>query len=363
MEIKLKEISIRDLAEGYINDDENGVVGFGGKLNIRPKYQREFVYDDKKRNAVINSVNCNFPLNVMYWVCNEDGTYEVLDGQQRTISICEYVDGSYSINSRAFHNLTNTEQNQIYDYKLLVYFCKGNDKEIQDWFKIINIAGEKLTEQELRNAIYTGQWLIDAKRHFSKTSCPAYQIGEKYMTGSTIRQEYLEKVLYWISEKDGKSIEDYMSKHQHDSDANELWMYYQSVIDWVNRLFSNYRKEMKGIDWGILYNHYKEQSYNSQKLEEDISRLMMDDDVTSKKGIYTYLITGQEKYLSIRTFTDNQKREAYEKQKGICPNCKEHFEISEMEADHITPWHAGGRTITDNCQMLCRECNRRKSGI
>lgn len=363
MEIKLKEISIRDLAEGYINDDENGVVGFGGKLNIRPKYQREFVYDDKKRNAVINSVNCNFPLNVMYWVCNEDGTYEVLDGQQRTISICEYVDGSYSINSRAFHNLTNTEQNQIYDYKLLVYFCKGNDKEIQDWFKIINIAGEKLTEQELRNAIYTGQWLIDAKRHFSKTSCPAYQIGEKYMTGSTIRQEYLEKVLYWISEKDGKSIEDYMSKHQHDSDANELWMYYQSVIDWVNRLFSNYRKEMKGIDWGILYNHYKEQSYNSQKLEEDISRLMMDDDVTSKKGIYTYLITGQEKYLSIRTFTDNQKRESYEKQKGICPNCKEHFEISEMEADHITPWHAGGRTITDNCQMLCRECNRRKSGI
>lgn len=363
MEIKLKEISIRDLAEGYINDDENGVVGFGGKLNIRPKYQREFVYDDKKRNAVINSVNCNFPLNVMYWVCNEDGTYEVLDGQQRTISICEYVDGSYSINSRAFHNLTNTEQNQIYDYKLLVYFCKGNDKEIQDWFKIINIAGEKLTEQELRNAIYTGQWLIDAKRHFSKTSCPAYQIGEKYMTGSTIRQEYLEKVLCWISEKDGKSIEDYMSKHQHDSDANELWMYYQSVIDWVNRLFSNYRKEMKGIDWGILYNHYKEQSYNSQKLEEDISRLMMDDDVTSKKGIYTYLITGQEKYLSIRTFTDNQKREAYEKQKGICPNCKEHFEISEMEADHITPWHAGGRTITDNCQMLCRECNRRKSGI
>lgn len=363
MEIKLKEISIRDLAEGYINDEENGVVGFGGKLNIRPKYQREFVYDDKKRNAVINSVNCNFPLNVMYWVCNEDGTYEVLDGQQRTISICEYVDGSYSINSRAFHNLTGTEQNQIYDYKLLVYFCKGNDKEIQDWFKIINIAGEKLTEQELRNAIYTGQWLIDAKRHFSKTSCPAYQIGEKYMMGSTIRQEYLEKVLYWISEKDGKSIEDYMSKHQHDSDANELWMYYQSVIDWVNRLFPNYRKEMKGIDWGILYNHYKEQSYNSQKLEEDISRLMMDDDVTSKKGIYTYLITGQEKYLSIRTFTDNQKREAYEKQKGICPNCKEHFEISEMEADHITPWHAGGRTITDNCQMLCRECNRRKSGI
>lgn len=363
MEIKLKEICVKDVYAGYANDEENGVVGYNGKLNIRPKFQREFVYNEKQRNEVINSVNNDFPLNVMYWICNDDGTYEVLDGQQRTISICEYVDGSYSINSRAFHNLTKTEQDHILEYKLLIYFCKGNDKEIQDWFQIINIAGEKLTNQELRNAIYTGQWLTDAKRHFSKTSCPAYQIGEKYMNGSTIRQEYLEKVLFWIASIDDKTIEDYMSIHQHDTDANELWMYYQDVIDWVNRLFSKYRKEMKGLDWGLLFNKYKEQKYNSDKLEIEVQRLMMDDDVTKKSGIYLYLITGQEKYLSIRSFTDNQKRESYEKQKGICTNCKNHFELAEMEADHITPWHAGGKTTYDNCQMLCRECNRRKSGI
>lgn len=363
MRIRLMEIPISEVAKGYVNDEENGVVGFDGKLNIRPKFQREFVYNEKQRNEVIKSINSNFPLNVMYWICNEDGTYEVLDGQQRTISICEYVDGAYSIDSRAFHNLTETERNHILNYKLLIYFCEGNDKEIQDWFKIINIAGEKLTDQELRNAIYTGEWLIDAKRHFSKTSCPAYQIGEKYMNGSTIRQDYLETVLKWISAKDNKAIEDYMSEHQHDTDANELWMYYQDVLDWVKRLFPVYRKEMKGLEWGLLFNEYKDQRYNSDKLELEVQRLMQDDDVSDKKGIYRYLITGKEKYLNIRTFSDSQKRESYERQKGICSNCKEHFEITEMEADHITPWHVGGKTTADNCQMLCRECNRRKSGI
>lgn len=362
MEIKLKEISVRDVAEGYVNNDEDGVVGYGGKLNIRPKYQREFVYKDKQRDEVINSIINKFPLNVMYWIVNDEEHYEVLDGQQRTISICEYVAGNYSIKSRAFHNLTETEKNQILEYKLLIYFCKGNDKEIQDWFKIINIAGEKLTDQELRNAIYTGEWLTDAKRHFSKTACPAYQIGEKYMNGSTIRQEYLETVLKWISNKEGKIIEDYMSEHQHDNDANALWVYYQSVLDWIKRLFPNYRKEMKGVDWGILYNTYKDKEYNSNYLENEVARLMQDRDVTKKSGIYSYLITGEEKHLNLRAFDDNDKRETYEKQKGICPNCNNHFEISEMEADHITPWHAGGKTIIDNCQMLCKDCNRRKSG-
>jgi len=363
MEIRLREIPIRDVIKGYVNDEENGVVGYDGKLNIRPKYQREFVYNDKQRNEVIKSINSDFPLNVMYWICNEDGTFEVLDGQQRTISICEYCNNSYSIDSRAFHNLTETEKEHILNYKLLIYFCKGNDKEIQDWFKIINIAGEKLTDQELRNAIYTGKWLTDAKRYFSKTTCPAYRIGEKYMNGITIRQEYLEKVLFWISNKEGKTIEDYMSEHQHTNDANELWMYYQDVLDWVKRLFPNYRKEMKGLDWGILFNKYKDQSYNSDKLEEQVKKLMMDDDVTKKSGIYTYLITGNEKYLNIRAFTDNQKREAYERQSGVCPMCHKHFEINEMEADHITPWSKGGKTTSENCQMLCRDDNRRKSDI
>ena len=362
MEIKLHEIKIRDVVNGYADNQEDGVIAYNGKLDIRPPFQREFIYNEKERNAVIDTINKGFPLNMMYWSKNED-KYELLDGQQRTLSFCQYVNGDFSVDYKGFNNLPKDLQDKILDYKLMIYICEGTASEKLDWFKIINIAGEKLTDQELRNSQYTGTWLHDVKRHFSKTGCPAYQIGEKYLNGSTIRQDFLETALRWISNRDGIEIEDYMAEHQHDSDANELWVYYQAVIDWVKRLFPIYRREMKGIDWGILYNEYKDQSYNSDKLEEKVKELMMDDDVTKKSGIYAYLITGQEKHLSIRAFSDNQKREAYEKQNGICPNCKEHFEIEEMEADHITPWHDGGKTTSDNCQMLCKECNRRKSGI
>ena len=362
MEINLEKIKIRDVVNGYVNNDEEGVVGFGGNLNIRPKYQREFVYKDKQRDEVINTIRSKFPLNVMYWVKSGDNQFEVLDGQQRTISFCEYIKGNFSLNYQYFFNLTEEEQNEILDYELMVYICEGTDKEKLDWFKIINIAGEKLTDQELRNAIYTGTWLTNAKRYFSKTGCPAYQIGGKYMNGVAIRQDYLEKVLYWISSIENISIEEYMAIHQHDEDANPLWQYFQEVLSWVQRIFPNYRKEMKGIEWGILYNKYKDESYNSDKLENEIKRLMQDDDVTSKKGIYEYLLSGDEKYLNIRAFSDSMKRAAYERQDGICPICKGHFEINEMEGDHITPWHEGGKTDIDNLQMLCKDCNRRKSG-
>ncbi|MDD2907271.1 MAG: DUF262 domain-containing protein [Candidatus Gracilibacteria bacterium] len=359
MKIQLKEVTIREVAKDYVNNDEEGVVGFGGKLNIRPKYQREFVYKDKQRDSVIETVIKNFPLNVMYYVKNSDDTFEVLDGQQRTISICEYVIGKYSINYRYFHNLEKEEQEQILDYKLMVYFCEGTDKEKLDWFKTINIAGEKLTEQELRNAIYTGSWLTDAKRYFSKTSCPAYNIASDYMTGSPIRQDYLETTISWIS---CDHIEQYMSENQHKANASELWLYFNNVINWVKVTFPNYRKEMKGINFGFLYNEFKNTFFDSSKLEKEISKLMQDEDVTKKSGIYEYVLTRKEKYLSIRAFTDKQKREVYEKQAGICTHCKKHFELSEMEADHITPWHEGGKTSLDNCQMLCKNCNRVKSG-
>lgn len=359
MKIELNEISIREVAENYVDNAEDGVVGYNGKLNIRPKYQREFVYDEKQRNAVIDTIRKGFPLNVMYWVKNEDGTYEVLDGQQRTISFCQYINGDFSIDNRAFHNLTKTEQDLILDYKLMIYFCEGNDKEKLDWFKIINIAGEKLTDQELRNAVYTGPWLTNAKLHFSKTSCAAYLLAKDYVNGSPIRQEYLETALSWIN---NGNVEEYMSIHQHDPNANELWTYFRNVIEWVKLTFTNYRKEMKGINWGVLYNQFKTNTYDTEKLEQEIQTLMIDDDVTNKKGIYFYVLTRNEKYLNIRTFTENQKRSAYEKQNGICKNCGKHFDIKEMEADHITPWHAGGKTSVDNCQMLCKDCNRRKSG-
>ncbi len=359
MKIELNEISIREVAENYVDNAEDGVVGYNGKLNIRPKYQREFVYDEKQRNAVIDTIRKGFPLNVMYWVKNEDGTYEVLDGQQRTVSFCQYINGDFSIDNRAFHNLTKAERDLILDYKLMIYFCEGNDKEKLDWFKIINIAGEKLTDQELRNAVYTGPWLTNAKLHFSKTNCAAYLLAKDYVNGSPIRQEYLETALSWIN---NGNVEEYMSIHQHDPNANELWTYFRNVIEWVQLTFTNYRKEMKGINWGVLYNQFKNNTYDTNKLEQEIQTLMIDDDVTNKKGIYSYVLTRNEKHLNIRAFTENQKRSAYEKQNGICKNCGKHFDIKEMEADHITPWHAGGKTSVDNCQMLCKDCNRRKSG-
>ena len=359
MKIELKEIAIREVANKFVNNDEEGVIGFGGKLNIRPKYQREFVYKDKQRDSVIETVQKNFPLNVMYWVKNEDDTYEVLDGQQRTISICEYATGTFSLNSMYFHNLTDVEQNQILDYKLMVYFCEGNDKEKLDWFKTINIAGEKLTNQELRNAIYTGTWLTDAKKYFSKTGCAAYNIGNDYILGSPIRQDYLETVIYWLS---NDNIEKYMAENQHKPNANELWLYFNSVMNWIKVVFPKYRREMKGVNYGILYNNFKDQEFDAKKLEEEITKLMQDEDVTKKSGIYEFVLTRNEKYLSIRAFTDKQKRESFERQNGLCPKCGVQFEINEMEADHITPWHGGGKTTAENCQMLCKHDNRIKSG-
>lgn len=359
MKIELKEVTIREVSKNYIDNAEEGVIGYDGKLNIRPKYQREFVYDEKKRNAVIDTINKGFPLNVMYWVKNEDGTFEVLDGQQRTISFCQYVNNDFSLNDKFFHNLTKPEQDKILDYKLMIYFCEGNDKEKLDWFKIINIAGEKLTDQELRNAVYTGPWLSSAKTYFSKNNCAAYLLAKDYVVGSPIRQEYLETAISWIN---NDKVEEYMSTHQHKPNANELWTYFKNVIDWVKLTFPVYRREMKGINWGSLYNEFKDKTFDTNKLEEEIKKLMIDDDVTNKKGIYFYILTRNEKYLNIRAFTESQKRAAYEKQNGICKNCGKHFELNEMEADHITPWHSGGQTSNDNCQMLCRDCNRRKSG-
>ena len=356
MKIELHEIPIRDIVKDYIDNHEEGVLGYGKKLNIRPPYQREFVYKEQQRDAVIDTIQKNFPLNVMYWVKNGK-TFEVLDGQQRTMSFCQYVNDQYAINARAWSNLTNTEKEQILNYKCMVYFCEGSDKEKLDWFKIINIAGEKLTPQELRNAVYTGSWLTDAKRHFSKTGCAAHNLAKDYVTGSAIRQEILEIALDWMSK--GK-IEEYMSKNQHEDNANELWQYFMGVINWVKTIFPNYRKEMKGVSWGELFNKYSKQKFKNAELEKRIIQLMADDDVTKKSGIYPYLITGDEKYLNIRVFTDSQKRTAYEKQKGKCKICKEQFDIDAMEGDHIKPWTEGGKTLPENLQMLCKDCNRRK---
>lgn len=367
MKITHKQIKVREVFKGYCNDTATGrVSGYSGALDIRPAYQREFVYKDNQRNAVVETVMKGFPLNVIYWAVKSDNTFEVLDGQQRTISLCEYCNNEFSIkindNDMFFHNLTQAEQDVILDYELDIYQCEGSDREKLDWFKIINIAGERLTDQELRNAVYSGSWLSDAKKRFSARNCASERLAKDYLTGSAIRQDYLETALMWIANKEGTTIEDYMARHQHDSNVGALWSYFSAVIEWAKSVYTTYRKEMKGVQWGFLYNKYGTQYPDTKQTEDKVKELMMDDDVTNKKGIYDYILSGTEKTLSIRTFTDSQKRAVYEKQKGICPNCNKHYEIKDMQGDHITPWSKGGHTVIDNLQMLCAECNRRKSG-
>ena len=359
MKIELKEISVRELTKGFQDNEENGVLGYGGKLDIRPPYQREFVYGDKDRNAVIDTLTKDFPLNVMYWAVRENGDYEVIDGQQRTISICQYVNGDFAYMFKYFHNLQEDEKEQILNYNLMVYICTGDPSEKLEWFRTINIAGKELSNQELRNAVYSGSWVTDAKRYFSKNGNPAQAIASDYLIGKANRQEYLETAIKWVSKG---NIESHMANHQHDLNASALWRYFQDVISWINATFTTKRvKFMKGVDWGTLYNQYKDEVFDTKAIEDETAKLIADDEVEKKKGIYPYILTRDERYLGIRVFSDSMKQKVYEKQKGICPICDNHFEIYEMEGDHITPWRENGKTVEVNCQMLCKDDNRRKS--
>lgn len=389
MQIDKTEIKIKELIAGYTRDEESSqVIAYAdssgvARLNIRPKYQREFVYKEAQRNAVIDTILKGFPLNIMYWVKNVDSSaeceYEVLDGQQRTISICEYVKGSFSIQwndkSQYFHTLSKDLQEKFLDYKLNVYVCQGSESEKLEWFKTINIAGETLTNQELRNAVYASVWLSDAKRRFSKPNGLAVLKGAKYLNGSALRQEFLESAIAWkVDSRKDEKICEYMAKNAKDSkNADELWEYFAKVIDWVEMKFEKYRKEMKGLEWGLFYNTYKDKPLDAKELESKIIELMQDDEVGSKKGVYSYLLSGDEKHLSLRAFSDSVKRAVYEKQGGVCANSDGHIkgvkcpheneklELEQMEADHILAWSKGGKTEKENCQMLCRECNRKKS--
>lgn len=367
MKIELKEVRIRELVAGYVDDSffsEGGVRGYSGQLDIRPPYQREFIYNDKQRKAVIDSIMKGYPLNVMYWSVRDDGTYEIIDGQQRTISIGQYYTKEFSLQDPStgkplyFHGLPEDKKAKFLDYKLMVYLCSGTESEKLEWFRIINIAGAKLTDQELRNAVYAGSWVSDAKKYFSKRKGPAYQVGRDYLKGSPIRQEYLETAIRWISEG---NIEEYMGQHQHDPNAVSLWNYFQSAVNWIEATFTEKRPIMKGVDWGTLYNSHKNESLDPAKIEEEIKELIDDEDVTKQSGIYPYILTREEKHLNIRQFDDRTKQRVYQKQKGKCRICGESFDIKDMHADHIDPWSKGGKTNEQNCQMLCGKCNQTKS--
>lgn len=372
MTIKQIEVTVGDIARGYINSEEQGVRGYGGQLDIRPPYQREFIYNEKEQQAVISTVLKGYPLNVMYWVRRSEDAecpYEVMDGQQRTLSLCEYVDGKFAYDFKNFFNQPADIQKLILDYPLTIYLCEGEPSEKLEWFKTINIAGKPLNEQEINNAVYAGPFVTDAKRHFSKSNCGAYRLGKDLVNGTPIRQEFLKKALEWMAEhetREGKpqSVVGYMAEHQHDPNANNLWTYFQNVLNWTITNFDlkKFKKIMKGLNWALYYDKYHSTTLDTVDLASRISKLILDSDVQKQVGIIPYVLTGDERYLDLRGFPEDIKLAVWEKQHHICPSCQKEFDYEFMEGDHITPWREGGRTVIENCQMLCRECNRRKGG-
>lgn len=375
MEITPVKMTVEALVQGYVDHAEQGVRAYSGNLDVRPAYQREFVYKDAQRNAVIDTIRKGYPLNIMYWADREDGTFEVLDGQQRTISVAQYVKGQFSIDDMYFSNLQDDQQQQILDYELTIYRCKGSDSEKLEWFKTINIAGEELSDQELRNAVYHGPWVADAKKWFSKPGCPAYAIGKDLVAGELNRQKYLETAIKWIN---GGEIEAYMAAHQHDPNALELWTNFQTVITWVTATFPTKHAKMRGLPWGPLYGKYGSNKYDAKIMDTEAKRLHGDSQVTSKAGIYEFLLgrATSPQLLSVRVFDENTKAARYAQQTtdaekaGIsnCPLCagsnnsnnSRLYEQREMDADHVTAWSKGGATDLGNCEMLCVTHNRSK---
>lgn len=361
------------------SSDPGRIVGLGGKLNIRPPYQRNFVYEGEDLHAVMRTVSNGHPLGVMYWMKNADGGYEVLDGQQRIISIAQFVaEQRYSCGglfghardkAQTFGSLAPAERKAIMDYRLLIYVCEGGDREREEWFKTINIKGKELSDQERRNAIYYGTWLDDAKERFSWNNCPGYRKGKDYI-GSAVkvnRQGYLQKAIEWAALGGGQSgeaaITDYMARHRKKKNASALWNYFCKVIDWVEAVFPEYYPAMKSADWGQLYHEHKGGKHEAQagKYASRIKKLMADEDVNSKAGIYEYILTGHARHLNIRAFTDVDRQTAFARQGKKCNACKKLFTLKKLQADHIRPWSENGKTVLDNCQLLCANCHADKT--
>lgn len=370
MTIKQIDVTVGEITKGYINNEEQGVRGYGGLLDIRPPYQREFIYNENEQRAVIETVLQNYPLNIMYWVKRSEDAecpYEVMDGQQRTLSLCEYVADTFAVDFKNFSNQPADVRKKILDYKLTIYVCEGEESEKLEWFKTINIAGKPLNEQEIRNAVYAGPFVSDAKKHFSKSNCGAYRLGKDLVNGSPIRQDFLKKALEWMANHENRqgkyqSAVGYMAMHQHDPNAIPLWTYFQNILNWAISTFNmkKFKKIMKGLDWDKFYDLYHESSLEVEKMEKQIVDLMGDDEIQRPQGIIPYVLTGDERCLDLRSFPEKIKLAVWEKQNHKCAICGKHFVLEEMEGDHITPWREGGRTDIENCQMLCRECNRRK---
>ena len=370
MTIEETRVSVSELARGYEdNGDDGGVVAYGGKLNVRPPYQREFVYDPPQRDAVIHTALQNRPLNVMYWEVTDDAElpYAIIDGQQRTISLCEFVDGNFSVTFNKveyyYHDLPKEMKARFDAYELLVFKCVGEEQEMLKWFETVNWAGEKLNKQELRNAVYHGSFIATAKKFFSRRGCGAVRLAKDYVNGSPERQDYLQTALRWRADE---TVDLFMSANRNNPDAPaELEQHFRDVIAWVKNIFGDKaRKEMRGVDWGALYKKHKCDDISAAKIQARVTELMGDDEIQTKRGIYAYVLDGDERHLKLRAFPDGMKREVLEAQHGVCPNpdnnanCEGEIDLDNSEGDHIKTWRDGGKTVKENCRMLCAPCHR-----
>ncbi len=377
------DITIEDICQGFVYNEYEGkgLFGLSGKLTIQPEYQRNYIYADGKKDvAVIDSIIKGYPLGLIYFVKTAEDKYEVLDGQQRITSFGRFYTDKFPITDNNdiphyFGGLAEDIKKKIRETKLTIYICEGEESEIKEWFETINISGIPLNEQELANAIHSGPFVTKAKEEFSNSNNANIQKWSAYLSGSVLRQDYLRTALSWVSKGE---IDKYMSKHRFDTNINELKSYFNSVIDWVSSVFIDVESSMKGLAWGELYEKYHHNSYNPTEMHNKLQKLLQDEYVVNRKGIYEYLLGGcvDTKLLNIRVFDERTKQIVYKRQttdainKSVsnCPLCaigsdnnkSRIWKLNEMDADHVTAWSKGGATNIDNCQMLCKTHNRAK---
>lgn len=386
MKTVLRHYTVREIVQGFVYNEleAKGLFGLAGKLVIQPEYQRNYIYNDGKKDvACIDSLLKGYPLGLIYFNVAGSGTFEVLDGQQRITSVGRFVTGKFAIKrdsmEQVFSSLPVEEQGKILDSKILVYECQGTERQIKGWFRTINIAGVPLNNQELLNAIYSGPFVTAAKKEFSNSQNSNQNKWSSYVKGDPKRQDILAVSLAWVADHKGVSVDSYMATHRSDITINELKNYFTSVIDWVDSVFPGLpEKQMRGLEWGRLYEAHHDVSYDATKMDKAVCELMSDPFVNKRAGIYEYLLGGEAhpELLDVRLFDEKTKALAYKQQttraetKGVsnCPLCSvgrntnrtRIYKPSEMDADHVTAWSNGGATDLANCEMLCETHNRAK---
>ena len=376
--------TVADLCAGFVFDrnEGKGLFGLDGKLIIQPEFQRNYIYDDGKRDvAVVESLLKGYPLGLIYFVLNKDGMYEVLDGQQRITSFARFVNQSWPFSvmwkgrPRSIGSLDPDDRKRVKEAQLTIYVCEGEPSEIQEWFETINIPGLALKRQELRNAAYHGPFVTKARSVFSNTGNASMHRWLTYISGDPKRQEVLEAALSWVSNGD---IEGYLSLHRNDTSIDELQKHFETVIDWADSVFEYTGKELRGLDWGRLYDEYHTNAYSQAQVSRRVNELLDDPQVSNKKGIFEFILGGEKdtRLLNVRVFDEVTKRSAYARQTkdaemrkvSNCPLCAvghdsnatRIYKLKEMDADHVTAWSKGGSTDASNCQMLCVTHNRAK---